>query len=140
LKFRIYYDNINFRLKESSKIKELIKKVIKIEKKTFDDLIFVFTSDKELVKINKEFLGRIYYTDVISFNYSDKTEKKAEVYISIDTVRYNANNYKVSLKEEVLRVMIHGTLHLCGYKDNTKESRRIMKMMEEIWLKKYIKK
>ena len=140
MKLKINYENINFRIRESRKVKALIEMVIRKEKKDFDDLIFIFTSDIELIKINKEFLGSNYYTDVISFIFSDNVSKKAEIYISIDTVKYNANNYKISLKEEVLRVMIHGALHLCGYNDNTEESKRIMKKKEEKWLNKYKKK
>ena len=139
MKIKVFYDNVNFRLKESKRIRKLIEKVIRQEEKSSDDLIFIFTSDNEIKKINMEFLNHNYYTDVIAFSYSDGREIAGEVYISIDAVRYNANNYKVSLKSEVLRVMIHGTLHLCGYNDNNRKRKNIMKRIEDRWMEEYIK-
>lgn len=137
MKIKIYYDSIKFRLKESKKIRKLIREVIGNEKKCFNDLIFIFTNDEEIIKINGEFLNLDYYTDVIAFNYSDEKCVKGEIYISIDTVKINADNYKISLMCEVLRVMIHGTLHLCGYKDNTRRSKKEMKKIEDKWIKEY---
>jgi rRNA maturation RNase YbeY len=92
--------------------------------------------DKSLIRINREFLKHNYFTDVIAFNYGDENSIDGEIYLSIETIKENALNYKVSLKEEVLRVMIHGTLHLCGFNDSTEEERNEMKAMEERWILK----
>jgi len=98
-----------------------VSNAIMDEKKIPGDLYYIITNDKEMLKINKEFLNRDTLTDVIAFDYSEEEKIDGEIYISKDTVKRNANDYKVSLREEILRVMIHGALHLCGYNDKNKE-------------------
>ena len=139
MKIKIFYDNINFRLKGSKKIRKLIEKVIRNEEKHSDDLLFIFTSNEKIREINKEFLNHNRYTDVIAFDYSKGINIVGEIYISIDTVKLNSNNYKVSLILEVLRVMIHGTLHLCGYEDRSERQKKIMTGMEDKWIEEYWK-
>ena len=134
---KIFYDEVNFRLQGWRKAVRLFKKVIGNEKKIPGDLTFIITSDSEEKKLNIEFLKHNYFTDVIAFDYSNEDKISGEIYISIDTVERNSNNYKVSLKEEVLRVMIHGLLHLCGYNDNSVKKRNEMRKMENIWLADY---
>ncbi len=92
--------------------------------------------DESLIKINREFLQHNYFTDVIAFDYGDEETIDGEIYLSINTIKANALNYKVSLREEVLRVMIHGTLHLCGFNDLTEKEKIEMKSMEETWILK----
>ena len=116
---KVFYDEIKFRLKGSGKIKRFLEKVILAEKMVPGDLNFVFTSDETLLDINIRFLGHDYYTDVIAFDYNSDNRVNGEVYISVDTVERNAASFGVKRDEEVARVMIHGTLHLCGYKDGT---------------------
>ncbi len=139
MKIKIFYDNINFRLRGSKKIRKLIEKVILNEKKYSDDLIFIFTSDEKLKEINNEFLNHNRFTDVIAFDYSVGKSIKGEIYISIDSVKYNANNYKVSLIIEVVRVMIHGALHLCGYEDDSERMKKVMTEIENRWIGEYRK-
>jgi rRNA maturation RNase YbeY len=114
----------------------LIEKVIRSEKKRAGDLSFIITTDKVILGINREFLGHDYFTDVIAFGCIKGNLAEGEVYISVDTVRRNADNYKVSFKEEMLRVMIHGTLHICGYNDTTEDERRNMTIMENTWIER----
>ena len=135
MKINIFYNEVKYRLKNASKIKELIVKVIRDEKKIPGDLNFIITSDDNIREINKEFLKRNTFTDVIAFDYGTDNTLNGEVYISLDTVKFNANNYKVSLKSELLRVIIHGTLHLCGYNDKTEEEKQVMNMLEEKWMR-----
>jgi len=138
LSVRIFYDEIDFRLKGWGKVKRLIEKVISDEKKISGDLNFILTNDKILKEINIKFLKHNYYTDVVSFNYSDKNKINGEIYISIDTVKLNAKNYKVSYSSELIRVIVHGLLHLCGYNDTRKKEKVKMGKMEDFWLNIYL--
>jgi probable rRNA maturation factor len=134
---RIFYDEISFRVKNWRKIKRLIEKVITNENRISGDLNFILTSDEELKKINVEFLKHNYYTDVICFNNSVGNHTGGEIYISVETVRTNAKNYEVSYNDELLRVIIHGVLHLCGYDDKSERGRDEMRNMENFWLAEF---
>ena len=138
MSIRIFYDEIDFRLKGWGKVKRLVEKVISDEKKISGDLNFILTNDKILKEINIKFLKHNYYTDVVSFNYSDKNKINGEIYISIDTVKLNAKNYKVSYSSELIRVIVHGLLHLCGYNDTRKTEKLKMRKMEDYWLTIYL--
>ncbi len=99
-------------------LKSFIEKRVHKEGFTIDSLTYVFCSDKYLLKINKDFLAHNYYTDIISFDLSEVPGQLiGEVYISIDRVKDNAKTHGTSLKEELHRVIFHGALHFCGYKD-----------------------
>jgi rRNA maturation RNase YbeY len=135
LSIRIFYDNIDFRLKGWRKIKKVIDKVIWDEEKVSGDLNFILTNDNILKKMNLKFLKHNYYTDVISFNYGSGKRIDGEVYISIDTVKRNAINYEVSYNSELVRVIIHGVLHLCGYGDKSPEEKKEMRKREDLWLR-----
>lgn len=137
---KIYYDKIKFRIRGTREIKKFLEKVIRDEDKIPGDLYFIFTDDKYLYNINKEFLKREYFTDVIAFNGSEGRILSGEIYISIDAVRRNAGKYKVKLYEEIKRVMIHGVLHLCGYNDDSKSSRKNMIQRQEELLKEFIRR
>ena len=92
------------------------------------NLSFVFCDDEYLKNINIKYLGHDYYTDVISFDYSTEEGLVGDIFISIERVKENANNFKVSFNEELFRVIIHGVLHLCGFNDKTdKEIKEIRK-------------
>lgn len=134
MSIRIFYDETNFRLKGWRKAGKVINEVIWKEKRISGDLSFIITNDENLRKINIQFLKHDYNTDVITFNYNMGKVVNGEIYISIETVRKNAVNYNVSLKNEVLRVLIHGVLHLVGYDDKTEKERVKMKRMEDMWL------
>jgi probable rRNA maturation factor len=140
LKINVFYDGIKYRLTSKKRIIDLMEKVIREEKMLLDDLNYVFTDDKSILSINKEFLKNNYYTDVIAFSYEENKRINGEIYISIGTVRKNAYNYKVSFNDEILRVMIHGTLHMCGYDDKTERERAIMRKKEDFWIEKYKEK
>jgi len=137
LSIKIYYDKIKFRIHRSGEIKKFLEKVITEEKRIPGDLKFIFTNDGGLQDINEEFLKHMYYTDIISFDYSDRNVINGELYISAEALRRNAIIYKAGIREELLRVMIHGVLHLCGYDDNTRRSRDLMFSLQEKRLKEF---
>lgn len=134
MRVRIFYDGVKYRFPGWRKAVKLIKKVIRNEGKVLGDLTFIITTDDSIRKINVEFLNHDYNTDVITFNYNEGDEINGEIYISRDTVKSNSYNYNVSLNQEVLRVMIHGLLHLLGYNDKNDREKKVMQGMEEKWL------
>ena len=96
----------------------------------------VFTSDDYLLDLNRKFLSHDYYTDILTFDYSrvGSTFINGELFISIDRARENANQHNVSIDNETLRLIIHGTLHLLGYQDESKTERNIMTLKENHYL------
>ncbi|MCU0471791.1 MAG: rRNA maturation RNase YbeY [Bacteroidales bacterium] len=131
---KLFYDNTGYRLRGSKKALNLIQKVIRKENRISGDLNFIVTNKNRLREVNIEFLKQDYFTDVIAFGYSDGKVIKGEIYMSLETIKENSVNYKVSLMNEMVRVMIHGTLHLCGYEDKRKSERLIMREKENYWL------
>jgi probable rRNA maturation factor len=136
LSLRIFYDETDFRLEGWRKAVKILNKVIEKEGKISGDLNFIITNDERLREINIQFLEHDYYTDVITFNYNIGDIVNGEVYVSLERVMENALNYKVSLKSEILRVLIHGVLHLVGYNDLVSNEKTRMKEMEDHWLRK----
>jgi len=100
----------------------------------------IFCSDEYLLNVNRTFLQHDYYTDIITFPL-DETDKKtvAEIYISIDRVKENAASENVTFENELQRVIFHGVLHLCGFKDKTKAQSQLMRQMENQWLAEFTK-
>jgi rRNA maturation RNase YbeY len=135
----LFYDGVGYRLKGWTRIKSLIGKVIAEEGKISGDLNFILTNDEKLREMNRRYLKHNYFTDVISFNWGEGNMIEGEVYISVDTVKFNSINYKVSYGVEMMRVIIHGTLHLCGYNDTTSEQKSEMRRMEDFWLARFKK-
>jgi probable rRNA maturation factor len=119
-------------------LKLFITKQVRKEGLVINDLQYVFCSDKYLLDINRQFLDHDFYTDIISFDLSEeKGQLVAEVYISIDRVKDNAKQLRTTIKEELLRVIFHGALHFCGYKDKKPKDAELMRSMENNWLKAY---
>lgn len=113
----------------------MIEKVIKSEKRTLGDLNFIISNDQYILEINREFLKHNYFTDVIAFGGTSNGIVNGEIYISKDTVKRNSINYNVSLQEEMLRVLVHGVLHLVGYEDRDEVEKNIMHQKEDKWLR-----
>lgn len=127
-------------LKSRTRLKLFIKKLFITENLKLGSLSYIFCSDNHLLSINQDFLNHDFYTDVITFDLGDsKKEIQGEVYISVDRVKDNAKKLKVSIKEELHRVVFHGALHLCGYKDKTRNDVLVMRKKEDYYLKIYFK-
>lgn len=121
-------------------LKSFIEKRVKKEGYSIETLTYVFCSDKYLLKMNKDFLSHNYYTDIISFDLSETPGNLiGDVYISVDRVKENAKTLGTSLKEELHRVIFHGALHFCGYKDKKPADAKKMRQMEDLWLTAYMK-
>lgn len=130
----------NTTLNNKVALKAFIEKQIKKEGLTIESLNYVFCSDKYLLAINKQFLNHDYYTDIISFDLSEVPgQLVAEVYISVDRVKENAKTLNNPYSNELLRVIFHGALHFCGYKDKKPADAKLMRSMEEKWIKAYMK-
>lgn len=129
--------HIDFKLKQGAKIKSWIKKIIELEKKQAGQLNLVFTTDEDLLKVNQQFLKHDTYTDIITFDYTEGKKLSADIMISVDRVEENAAKLKLDKQEELKRVIIHGVLHLCGYKDKSKADSELMRKKENWALKKF---
>ncbi len=121
-----------------NKLKAFLVDLFASEKIPLCQLDYIFCSDPYLRNINITFLNHDYNTDIITFPLSEKSEPvQGEIYISIDTVKDNASRFKTSFNDELLRVIFHGALHLCGYKDKTSKDQKIMTQMEDLYLSKW---
>lgn len=127
-----------FYFNEKKKLKQWIIDYFNSEKKQLDSLSYIFCSDDYLLNINRQFLQHHYYTDIITFDLSEtKDSVTGEVYISLDRVKDNAQQLQIPFKKELLRVMIHGVLHLCGYKDKSPFQQKQMRAKENEQLIKF---
>ena len=129
--------DITFTLKDKLKIKAWIKRIIEAEKNTLGELNFVFTSDANLLNINVQFLNHNTYTDIITFDYCEAQQINGDIIISVERVRENARTFNSPFENELKRVIIHGVLHLCGYKDKSKKDVELMRRKENAALRKF---
>ena len=127
-------------LRLRTKLKAFINQQCLKEGVHIETLQYVFCSDKFLLDINTRYLNHNFYTDIISFDLSDKRgQLVGDVYISIDRVKENAKTEGQLYIHELLRVIFHGALHFCGYKDKKPADVKMMRSMEDKWLKAYLK-
>jgi len=126
----------SFELENSSFISNWISNTITKENCVEGEINYIFCTDEYLHKINLDFLNHDTLTDIISFDYSVGKELHGDIYISIDRVKENASVFNVDFNNELSRVMIHGILHYCGYKDKSKEDKIVMRLKEDFYLSK----
>jgi probable rRNA maturation factor len=134
LSIRVFYEVEGFRLKGWRKVVEVIRSIIEEGDRIPGDISFIITGDTEIRSINCEFLSHDFNTDVITFNYNKGDIVSGEIYISGDTVKVNAADFNVSFQMELIRVIIHGVLHLMGMDDSDEEQRNAMHIAEDKWL------
>ena len=132
-----FFQEVKFTLAQRAELKSFIESIFKKEGKKLDSINYIFVTDKALLNINRQFLQHNFYTDIITFDLSSSEEIQAEIYISVDRVRENAAQLGVSFKSELHRVVFHGVLHLCGYKDKSRAECEKMRKMEDVYLMKY---
>jgi len=134
---RFFYYQVKYRIKNSRKLLKSLEEVIRNYNYIPGDLNYIITNNREIKELNKKFLKHNYATDVISFKYDEGNVINGEVYISIEKVKANARKYRVSVKNELERVLIHGTLHLCGFLDYNEKEREKMRSEENMWIEKF---
>lgn len=128
---RYYQKDISFNLESKLIIKKWIKTIIEQNEKRCKDINIIFCSDPSILEINNQFLGHDYYTDIITFDYCGGRDISGELYISIDTVKANAEEYEQPFETELHRVIIHGILHLLGWDDHCEEDIAQMRAAED---------
>jgi rRNA maturation RNase YbeY len=139
-KIHFFFQGVKISLPHRTRLKAFITKLFAKEGKKLKSLNYIFTSDKDLLRINREYLDHDFYTDIITFDLSEDPDfKVAEIYISTDRVRENAVSFGVAIQQELLRVIFHGALHLCGYKDKSHKDKELMTFKENYFLKLYTK-
>jgi probable rRNA maturation factor len=136
-----FYQDVRFSFRNRTEIKGFLKELFRKEGEKLNELNIIFCTDDALLEINRNFLQHDYYTDIITFPLNNKGEPlAAELYISIDRVRDNAVQAAVHFKEELLRVIFHGCLHLTGYGDKSSQQIKRMREREDYYLRLYLHK
>lgn len=121
----------DFTLGDEQAFSDWLSAVIESENKSEGEINYIFCDDEYLHKINVEYLDHDTLTDIISFDYSVGNELNGDIFVSIERVADNAKDFNVSFAEELKRVLSHGILHYCGYKDKTEEEAQLMRSKEE---------
>ncbi len=135
---RFFYDCPPFSFSDRNRLKKFISLVFKEEKCRLASIHYVFCTDDALRKMNKQFLNHPEYTDILTFPLSDKNAPiEGEIYISIDRIKDNSLIFNTSFKSELLRVVFHGALHLCGYDDHSSQEIKKMRERENHYLRLY---
>lgn len=108
-----------------------LKQIAAFHRRKLGDINYIFCSDKRILEVNIDYLGHDYYTDIITFDYDEGQRVSGDLFISLETVASNAEMLGIAYEEELLRVMAHGVLHLCGFKDKTEEDAANMRLREQ---------
>lgn len=130
-------NEIKFRLKNKAQVCKWLELLANQSGFAIESVSIVFCSDVFLLEMNRNYLNHDYFTDIITFDYSDKQKLSGELFISIDRVKENANDRKLQFEEELLRVIAHGVLHLMGFKDKTKKDATNMRKAEDSALQQF---
>ncbi len=129
-----FLQDIDFVFKHKRLNNSWLKLVAESEIKKLGNINIIFCSDNYILDVNVKYLGHDYFTDIITFDYCEKDILSGDLFISIGTVRDNAEFYKTEFNDELNRVIVHGLLHLIGYDDHTPEEQKIMREKENYYL------
>lgn len=136
-----YIEDCQFELSNKYEITKWINETITYQEREIGDVSIIFCSDNYLLEVNKKYLNHDYYTDIITFDYCEKELNNCpisgDLFISIDTVNRNAKEYKIEFEIELRRVIIHGILHLLGYKDKSETEAMEMRSQEDFYLNRF---
>ena len=133
-----HYLHPRFYFKNRRKLKSFIGEVFLVEGIVFEAINFIFCTDDYVHTINREHLHHDTYTDIITFQLSQKTDPVvSDIYISITRVKENASTYSTTFHRELHRVIFHGILHLCGYKDHSAKTKELIRAREDFYLERY---
>ena len=134
-----FFNGVTVTLRNRNKLKQFLKSIFKLENVKLESINYIFSTDKAIYSINKEFLKHDFFTDIITFSLSEKGKPVvADIYISVDRVRDNALLQKETFQRELHRVVFHGALHLCGYGDKSREEIKAMRKREDYYLSRYL--
>lgn len=125
-----YAEDIKIPAIKKRVVNNWIKTVVEYNKKKIGEISYIFCSDNKILEINRQYLNHDYFTDIITFDYTKKNKISGDIFISLETVRSNAEKFGTSYFEELHRIIIHGILHLCGIKDKKPEERKRMEEHE----------
>ena len=128
------FEDLSSFLKNRGNLRLWLNAAAKKEKQKINAVNYIFCSDKHLLAINKQYLNHNYFTDVITFQYEDSEGVSGDIFISYDRIKENAKEFNQSVSNELHRVMVHGLLHLLGYKDKNTEQQKVMKSKEDFYL------
>ena len=123
--------DIKFVLKEKRKVSKWINDVIKLHQKKLGNVSYIFCSNQYILELNQQYLNHNYFTDIITFDYCSDNKVEGDIFISIDTVLDNSHRFKTNFNDELLRVRIHGVLHLVGFSDKTAKQQKQMRVLED---------
>ena len=130
-----FFYHTNFVLSNEKKVADWLLAVLVNEGAEIFSIDYSFVDKKQMIKINKKHLNHNYLTDVLAFNYSENSKIQGDVFVSEEMVRANAQEYAQSFSDELMRVMLHGLLHLCGHNDKTPEQQNRIRDLEDKYLK-----
>ena len=127
-----FFEEIEEPVLDYNKIKSWLSSLIDKHSQQLVEINYIFCSDDYLLEVNKEYLDHDYYTDIITFDNSDREEEiEGDIFVSIDRIKNNSADLHTNHLEETIRVLAHGVLHLCGYKDKTPAETSIMRAEED---------
>ena len=129
-----YFEETDFVFKGKAKNNAWLRLVAESEIRRIGNISIIFCSDNYILDINRKYLEHDYYTDIITFDYCEGDRLSGDLFISVDSVRENASEYKTDFRDELNRVMVHGILHLIGYDDHTDEDIAVMRSKENYYL------